>query len=231
MTPKYAHGRNKQRYYYYQCSCNNHRGKDGCKMKYVPAVPMERLVTDHVKEIGTDEGLVDSIVEDANQTSSVEREVIAKRRKFLEGELSDVKQNMDNWLDLIGNGAAKRMGSVTSLLEKVGQGEKRRKEIEHQLMELGLQEGELQKKVLDAEVMQDSLIKFRDLFDLASDGEKKYLLQLMVPRIIWTPEEIRIALYDQPTDTGRLSKNSGVNHDSEISLEFGNWLRGQDSNL
>jgi hypothetical protein len=45
-----------------------------------------------------------------------------------------------------------------------------------------------------------------------------------VPRIIWTPEGIKIALYDRPTDTGRISENSGVNRNSDVSLEFGDWL-------
>ncbi|MFA6240578.1 MAG: recombinase family protein [Candidatus Hydrogenedentales bacterium] len=225
MTPKFAHGQNKKRYFYYQCSRNDHRGKDGCKMKYVPAEPLERLVSERIKEIATDDNLLEEIVQEANETSKTERDEIARKRKLLSRQLAEVKQTINNWLDLIGNGTAKKTGAVTTLLERIGEGEKRRKELEQGLMELGLQEGELKKKILDAEIMRDSLARFRDLFDEAQGEEKKFLLQLMIARIIWTPEEIKIALYDRPTETGRLSINSSVNREGDISLEIANWLR------
>jgi len=139
-----------------------------------------------------------------------------------------VKQTLNNWLDLIGNGTAKKTGSVTTLLDRIGEGEERRKELEQGLMESGLQEGEFKKRILDAEITRDSLARFRDLFDETQKEEKKFLLQLMIARIVWTPEEIEIALYDRPTDTGRLSSNSSVNREGDISLEIANWLRASE---
>ncbi len=200
-------------------------------MKYVPAEAIERLIAERVKEIGTDEGLVDAIAEEANNGAKTERETIAKKHRLLQGQLTTLLQEIDNWADMIGKGAAKRAGAADALLEKIGKAQSRRKEVENQLLELEVEEGELKRRVLDAEVMRDSLVKFRDLFDLATLEEKKYLLQLMIHRIIWTPEEIKMALYDRPTDTGRLSVNSSVNRDGGISLECGIWLREQDSNL
>ena len=44
MTTKYAHGKNKARHYYYQCTKNSHGGKDGCEMKYVPAAKIEQVI-------------------------------------------------------------------------------------------------------------------------------------------------------------------------------------------
>jgi len=193
-------------------------------MKYVPADAIERLIAERVKEIGTDEGLVDAIVEEANNGAQTERETIAKKQRLLQGQLGNLLQEIDNWADMIGKGAAKRSGAAEALLEKIGKAQSRRKEVESQLLELEVEEGELKRKVLDAEVMRDSLVKFRDLFDLATPTEKKCLLQLMIHRIIWTPEEIKMALYDRPTDTGRLSGNPSVNRDGGISLECGIWL-------
>lgn len=116
----------------------------------------------------------------------------------VERQLAELKQNVENWLDLIGSGTARKTGSAESLLEKIGHAEKQGKQIEHELIVLELQQGELEKQVLNAEVTQDSLIRFRDLFDLATDEEKECLFQLMSGRIIWTPEGIKKALYDRP---------------------------------
>ena len=108
------------------------------------------MVTERVEEIGTDEDVVKSIGEDVNRTSSGEREAISKRRESLRSQLADVQQNRGNWLERIGSDTAKKTGSVTSLLEKIGQAEKRRKELDHQPIELEEREGELQRKVLQA---------------------------------------------------------------------------------
>jgi len=53
-------------------------------MKYVPAAALEELVEERVRELGTDEGVVESIVEDANKNSETEGDLISKRRTFLE---------------------------------------------------------------------------------------------------------------------------------------------------
>ena len=65
-----------------------------------------------------------------------------------------------------------------------------------------------------------SLTKFSQIYDKATPMEIKELLPYFVESIIFTPEEIKIALFDQPTDKGLFL----VNHSNQSSLELSEWL-------
>jgi len=199
MTPIYCGG--KDTYFYYQCTRNGHLGNNGCQMKYVPAEAIEETIVRRIKEISKDFNLVNSLVSDASRSSKEEIEILKKRKQLQEEKLAPLKQNIANWLDLIGNGTAKRTNTTEVLLKRMSEATQQEKQIEGEITEIDFQIKEVRNKVINAEVMRDSLVKFVDLFEEGNDDERKDLMRLIVHKVIWTPEEIKYALYDRPVDT------------------------------
>lgn len=201
MTPIYCGGKDKDTYFYYQCTRNGHLGNNGCQMKYVPAKAIEETIVRRIKEISKDFNLVNSLVSDASRSSREEIEILKKRKQLQEEKLAPLKQNIANWLDLIGNGTAKRTNTTEVLLKRMSEATQQEKQIEGEITEIDFQIKEVKNKVINAEVMRDSLVRFVELFEEGNDDERKDLMRLIVHKVIWTPEEIKYALYDRPIDT------------------------------
>ena len=102
-----------------------------------------------------------------------------------------------------------------------------RTQLEDVIHKTGFELNEKKQKIYNAEVMHNSLIKFSQIYDKATPMQIKELLPYFVESITFTPEEIKIALFDQPTDKGL----SLVNHSSQSSLELTEWLPREGSNL
>lgn len=205
MTPVYCGGKDKDTYFYYQCTKNSHLGNNGCQMKYVPAEAIEEAIARRIKEISTDFNLVSSIVSDASRSSKEEIDILRKRKQIQEKKLEPLKQNIANWLELIGNGTAKRTNTTEVILKRMSEATQQEKQIEGEITEIDFQIKEVKNKVLNAEVMKDSLVRFSNLFERGDNEEKKDLMRLIVHKVIWTPEEIKFALYDRPIDNAYLS--------------------------
>ncbi len=178
---------------------------------------------ERIRVLGGNENLIKEIVADANKSSNQELKILSERKKIQERKLTPLKQNMENWLQQLGR--TKDTDIIDPLLKQVGEANRQIKEIEHEIMEIELQIKESNRKVLDAEVMQDSLVKFSQLFDMATDEEKKFLIQLIVHKVIWTPTEVKYALYDRPTDTGKIDATP-MDQKGSFALEVTNWLPG-----
>ncbi len=71
-------------------------------------------------------------------------------------------------------------------------------------------------------MMHKSLTKFSQIYDNATPIEIKELLPYFIDHITFTPQEIKIALFDQPTDKGLF-----VNHSDKCAPEFSDWLPDQ----
>ena len=70
MTSYYAINHQKKRYFYYQCTCKIHRGNQECKMKPVPAEPLEKVVADRLIELSGDPKRVQELVAEATTNNS-----------------------------------------------------------------------------------------------------------------------------------------------------------------
>ncbi len=114
-----------------------------------------------------------------------------------------------------------------SLGERLNALEEQRSQLEDAIHRIGFEIDDKKQKIYNAEVMHNSLTKFSQIYDKATPMEIKELLPYFVEGITFTPEEIKIALFDQPTDKGLFL----VNRYSQNSLELTEWLPGQDSNL
>ena len=62
-------------------------------------------------------------------------------------------------------------------------------------------------KAASAQSLTDSLMTFEDLYQEALPEEGRELIRLRVNQLIWTPEEIKLALLDSPEACQRLGES------------------------
>ncbi len=137
MIPKYCTGRKGNSYYYYQCSKNDHMGKDGCKMKYVPALELGKIIIERIKAIRDKEEYLNKIITDANKYSREELKILTGREQLQKNKLNKLQQNIDNRVYHLGK--AKMSISTEPILKESGKANSEKKEIETELYEIELQ--------------------------------------------------------------------------------------------
>ena len=96
-------------HFHYQCTRNSHFGNKECDMRYVPAVELERVVLERLKELSVDDNTINQIVEKANGLSGEEIQQLERlkgleeQKKQLETQTSrlrlDLRQMKQKRLD------------------------------------------------------------------------------------------------------------------------------------
>ncbi len=223
MTSKYCTGRGGKLHYYYQCTKNAHGGNDACEMKYVPANKLEKIVLDKIRLLSVDNAFLNQIVLKANESVNDELIILTETKKGQDSKLTAIKEQIDNLVTAIAN---KQIQDFKSVSEKLGKLEEQRDQLEKAIEGLAFQINEKKQKVFDAEIMHKSLTKFSQIYDKALPEEIKELLPYFVDRVTFKPDEIKIALFDQPAEKGLF-----VNHSSTGALELIEWLPREGSNL
>jgi site-specific DNA recombinase len=223
MTSKYCTGRGGKLHYYYQCTKNAHGGKDGCEMKYVPANKLEKIALDKIRLLSVDNDFLNQIVLKANESVNDELVILNETKKDHENKLLPLKDQIDNLVTAIAN---KQIGDYKSISEKLGKLEEQKDQLEKAIEGLTYQINEKRQKVFDAEIMHKSLTKFSQVYDKALPEEIKELLPYFVDQITFKPDEIKIALFDQPVEKGLF-----VNHSGDGAPECIEWLPREGSNL
>jgi len=217
LTTKYATSSTGKRHFYYQCTQNSHNGKEGCEMKYVPADKLEEIVLNKIKSLSVDKSLLDDISLKANESMDDELQELVDRRKDHENKLIAIKDKISNLIDAI---ASKTVKEHKSLDERMDTLEEQRTQLERTIQAVTFQIDERKRKVFNAEVMLKSLEAFSKIYDKATSIELKELLPYFVDHIVFSPQRIKIALFDQPTDKGLFH----VNHSDDGAPELCKWL-------
>ena len=198
MTPKYSYGNNRKMYFYYQCTGNAHGGKQKCSMKYVPADEIEEKVVEEVKKIAESLDLIEKVVEEANKDGMAKIEEMKGQGRELEKKLPGLGKRIDScksWLQTNPPETEEVVEVGKEVMKDLGELLLQRKQINQEIERLGLEIKDFEQKVLNAEVAKDALVKFSELYDLASDEQKATLLQLMISKVIFKPDEIKIGIY------------------------------------
>lgn len=73
------------------------------------------------------------------------------------------------------------------------------------------------KKVVSAVEIQQKLTTFEQLYTDATPEERKRLLQKLINYLVYTPDEIQLALFDNNNNTDRIN----VQRDGEIGCPSG----------
>ena len=196
MTSKYSRGRS-QLYYYYQCTGNAHGGKERCEMKYVPAEDVEGRVVQEIKKVAESLDLIKEVVAEANKEGWAKIEEMKKHKKALENKLPSLRDDMEACLQWMRKNPPdeESMQIGKKVMDDLGDKANQESQILQEIETLDLQVMEFEQSVLNAEVAKESLVRFSELYDVATDEQKSTLLQLLISQIIFHPDEIKIQVY------------------------------------
>ena len=193
MTPYFTYNHQKKLYAYYTCTNRNHRGPDACSMANVPAAPLEQVIADRLIQLSRQDRTVDRLVKDAMADTSELLGNLADRRTTLCASRKWVQDQIDALVE----GIANRRTALKSVSEKIVELEEQKEQLEDEILEVGMEIETAKQKAVSAQSLTESLTTFGDLYREALPEERRELIRLRVNQLIWTPDEIRLALLDQ----------------------------------
>ena len=193
MTPYFTYNHQKKLYAYYTCTNRNHRGPDACSMANVPAAPLEQVIADRLIQLSRQDRTVDRLVKNAMADTSELPGNLADRRTTLCAS----RKRVQDQIDALVEGIANRRTALKSVSKKIVELEEQKEQLEDEILEVGMEIETAKQKAVSAQSLTESLTTFGDLYREALPEERRELIRLRVNQLIWTPDEIRLALLDQ----------------------------------
>ncbi len=199
MTPVYSTNRHKKLYSYYQCTSKIHRGDRACAMKYVPAPALERVVIDRLFQLGGDQKRVQELIADATNKNSERMKNLMQTQRNYQRLLIDIKKKLDVLVESL---ASRKIG-IKTISQKIIDLEEQKSEIEQEMMENEATLSEEKQKAVSVAQMQQKLTTFEELYNEATPEEQKDLLSLHINYLVYTPDEISLALFRSCRESDR----------------------------
>ena len=222
MTPTWAKSKGR-RYFYYECTSNQHKGRGTCEGGSIRADLIENLVLERMKEISQNEILLYRLVHDASAEAKAKVDKLEEKRVILKlriKELEDKGRKYTRQLVEIKGKAAERF-----LLKEIEEVENQLKELEKELTAIESEIQRLKEYVLNAELIKDSFKYLSKIFPQLSQPEQKGLLKMLIKEIVFTPSKISIQFFEIPEEEIRLNLPKIVSFEENFK-----WLPGRVSN-
>ena len=163
-------------------------------MANVPAEPLEQVIADRLIQLSRQDRTVDRLVKDAMADTSELLGNLGTRRTILCAN----RQRPKDQVDALVEGIANRRTALKSVSQKIVELEEQKEQLDDEVLDADLEIEAAKQKAVSAQSLTESLTTFGDLYREALPEERRELIRLRVNQLIWTPEEIRLALLDQP---------------------------------
>ena len=111
-------------------------------------------------------------------------------------------------IDALVEGLAGRRTAMKSVAKKLVELEEHVEQLDDEILSLDMEIETAKEKAVNAQSMTESLTTFGDLYREAMPEERRELVRLRVNRVIWTPDQIRLALLDH--DVSRVQRDVTV---------------------
>lgn len=219
MTPNFAYSKGRK-YFYYKCVSVNKLDKSACPTKSAPARELERLVLDRLAFLGKNKRVVDEVVERARQMTGSELPAKKKERVRLIAEIGRQEAEVGNITAILA-AQGQAAPQYRALMDKLGEVQGRREELEKQVQRLDCEVIELETRQIDAEIIRRNLENFSLNFPRLTPQHQKELLALLVEEIVYDTQASKMKLTLRPLpDLGFQVVGDRVSFDERL-----NWLR------
>ncbi|MEW6557049.1 MAG: recombinase family protein [Elusimicrobiota bacterium] len=182
-------GANNTRYYYYRCKNRE------CRFK-IPSDEIETIVKDRIKNPALKDKTLDRIVDLTNRRLQEELPNLKKQQKLLEDELNEIKSLAEGII-------RKYLNTISGdgnifIQEKLGELAKRREQIEQAIETLKLMVEDIQKDMVEKEIVRQALVSFDEVFGEIPPYQQKQLLSIVVGQIRVSEDFLKLGLTDKP---------------------------------
>lgn len=182
MTPTPAGKKDKDGnpYLYYSCIANHPDGKDSkCKVRIIPARPMELALKRVLRNLGQNKKLLKDVMDEANKESKISIHPLEKDKAKVEESIGKLTNQVKRIVEIF-----KQQDLVSTeikdeykrLLE-----ERDRKQIALEKLQIDIDR--LSTKVIDFEVIQKALMHFDEVIECMSLQDQKEIFQLLIKEV------------------------------------------------
>ena len=215
MEGRSGNGKMKKKYYYYICVNRE------CRFS-VSAGEIEGVITDRIREIAFNDGVMEDLVQQNNNWLRVELPSLYKRRRLQAKELEKINTTARMIMDhLLPEGGGPGAVFIREELDKLG---KKREEIEGAVKKLDRQIERIEKKAVQTDLLQERLRDFDKCFGKIKPYQQRELMKLVVGRAELGEESIKIGLnhlsddlallYDQAQKSSERGVTRALRHQS-----------------
>ena len=169
-------------------------------MKLVPAQALEKVVADRLIQLSDDQKRVQDLVAEATTNNSERMKSLMQAQKNYQRLLKDI----DNKLDALVESIAGRRVGIKTISQKIIDLEEQKSQIEQEMMDNEATLAEVKQKAVRVAQLEQKLTTFEELYDEATSEEKRDLLGLHINQLIYTPDGIRVALFDSVNEADRI---------------------------
>ena len=234
MAPSFSISKGKK-YFYYRCTTNNDRSKKKCRIGYVSAPQLEKLVVEELKFLSKDPRIIEGIVENATKTQKEELAELLQKKKMLSDNLSQIDRKARNLVDILSESDTinEQSGYIVDRLKEL---EDQSAQIRKELESLEFEINERRNKIISADVIRKSLKDFSNIYNNLTQDEKYDFLHLLIKKIRYYENKdqvpknkksgtIKMDLWELPPIDPKYLNSA------KSFAESPDWLPGQDSNL
>lgn len=147
-----------------------------------------------IRGIRRKEGLLNRIIERANQVSKDEIKPLEKEKQTKEKELEEVKETIRRFLNSLRDGT-KTLKLIEDELEEL---ESRQEELEREVNLFSIRIEEKRRYAVNGVILKDHLQEFDLIFDHLKPLDKQRLLHILLREVIFSGDKIKISLWDLP---------------------------------
>jgi len=196
MTPNFAYSKGRK-YFYYKCVSVNKLDKSACPTRSAPARELERLVLDRLAFLGKNTRVVEDIVERARRMTC--SELPAKKRQKVQAiaEIGRLEADVSNITGILA-AQGQAAPQFRALMDKLGQVQTRREELEKHVQKIECEIIELETRQIDAEIIRRNLENFSRSFPRLTVQHQKELMALLIEEIIYDPQKSKMKLTLRP---------------------------------
>jgi site-specific DNA recombinase len=189
MTPSHTTRHGSKRYRYYTCSAAQKRGWHTCPSKAIPAAQLEQFVLEQMRCIGTDQAVLQEVLEQARAQEAGRTAELEAEQRLLERDLShwhaEVRKVSSQLLPGDDNGPL--IARLADLQERIGQVEERVRKVREQIRGLHQQ-------LLDEDDAAVALSVFDPVWEALTPREQAQVVQLLVERVDYNGAKETVAI-------------------------------------
>jgi len=197
MTPGWATPKKNgayRRFFYYKCLSVVKGDRTSCKVRSVPAPAIEEYVIKRIGVVSQNKVFVDEIVKRAHDAGCVELPVKLDERKKAQFDRGKVQVQIESLVNVLATQGGSQCKNFTAIMESLNRLQERRDELDQNLAAMEIEIKKLEEQQIDADVIQQNLGNFAQVFNKLDDIGKMDLTALMVKQVNWDGVNMKVGI-------------------------------------